>query len=114
MKVNEILELDLRIDGSKELLMKALKVIKPFSEIDGDVALEKIEKLLRLIQAKYQVEATIITYCRQEGYFSMPIEVKGQKVKYVYGLSIYELFSKAAIFLWSLLKSNKLRERCKD
>lgn len=113
MTTQDILELDFRDEKSHIIMQKALKLIGPFEKINGDIPLEKMEKLISLMKRKYDVDVPMILSSSSDGYYSMVINVNRGKAKYVYGLTMYELFSKASVLLWSLSRKNKLNKRYK-
>ena len=57
MKTKDIINLDCREDENKIKIQMALRKIKPFSKIDmeEEVSLDKLEKILRLLCNKYKI-----------------------------------------------------------
>lgn len=110
MTTNDLLELDCRQEENLEIIKQVLKKIEPLNDIE-EIPLEKLEKLIRSIKKKYMVDIPWILMCSKDGYYSMQIEIKGSATRYVYGITLYELFGKASILLWSMIKKEKIRKR---
>jgi len=113
MKASEIIKLDCTIAGNLDKLKAALIHIKPFEGHDpDDITVEKLEKVQRRIdklsgyhigyfmQTKYNDDrpnywhATILEHVHQES----------KCVDTVFGLSLFEVFAKATIAMWILMK----------
>lgn len=115
MTTDQILSLDMRDAESAEKLQKALKKIKPFSKEEGKVRLELIEKFLLKICRKYVLKIQYImpSMLTETMYYSLSVkrddthEWQGS----VYGMTIYEVFAKAAVLLYSKVKKENIPER---
>lgn len=110
MTTNDLLELDCRNAENLKTLKKALTKIDPLKDVE-DVQFEKLEKLINLFKKRYIVNIPMILSCSNDGYYSMSIEIKGKKSRWIYGITIYEAYAKASIFLWSMLKKGNLKKR---
>ena len=61
MKTIELLNLDCTKEENAEIIQKALKKIKPFSNIKGKVDLELLEKYISKVTVKYHIMIQWIT-----------------------------------------------------
>ena len=119
MKVEDILAIDCTKEEGKETLNKALYNIKQFAEYKESgkqVPLAKLEKLIDKICRKYYLATQYMWFSRlKENVTWYSVSIKkdddGEWLGAVYGVSIYELFAKVAIFLYSLIHSGKVKER---
>lgn len=122
MTTESLLALDCCEDGSKELLQKALRKMKPlerYADKDGDIPLEKLESLLKAMCRKYCVRMQYIIFSVNEnGMITYNMSVKRDDTHSwlgtVYGLDIYETFCKAAILIYSSVKKQEIPERSGD
>lgn len=121
MKTEEILNLDYREKESKETIQKVLRKIKPlsrYSEESGDVPLEAIEKLIRVLYQKYEITPQWMTMSLYESAVNVySIGVKTttdhQWLGTVYGMCLYEVFAKLAIKMYSEIKQGNIEQRTK-
>lgn len=121
MTTDQLLQLDCRVDENRRTLQKALRKIKPFSKVpDGkDVPLVKIEKMLRLMLNKYQVDVTWILVSHDDENMRYTISLRDDSKQdlrlsqTVYGITLYEVMCKAVICTWSMVKKGVLKERRK-
>lgn len=114
MKTEQILGLDFRKEENKEIIQKVLKQIKPLSKFsDGDVPLEAIEKIIKVMTNKYEITPQWMTISYSEdvlGNYSIGIKTttKHEWLGTVYGMCLYEVFAKLAIKMYSEVKSGKI------
>lgn len=118
MTTDQLLQLDCRVAENCRTIQKALRKMKPFSKVDmgEDVPLVKIEKMLRLMLSKYQVDITWIFVSHDDENMRYTISLRddggeGGLSQTVYGITLYEVMCKAAICIWSLAKRGILKER---
>lgn len=118
MKTKEILELDYSQSENKKIIQKALKKIKPFSKYeDEDVKMCKIEKFIGVAVKKYDLCVRDISFAGitidNKCIYSLHLinESKLQYFDTVYGCELYELIAKAAIYIYSLIKEEKVGKR---
>ena len=116
MTTNQILNLDCRKEENKEIIQKALKLIKPFRKYDENTNVKQsdLEKLIRIICLKYNIR---IHSLRAE-LFSNETEIIWKATlinesnlkmeQFIYGLSTYEVLAKICIKMHKMVKSNKL------
>ena len=110
MTTQQILNLDLRDEENKKIIQKVLKKIKPLSKCsDENVSLEKIEKTIMVMCKKYDFNFIIyVDKNAAEKALIYRVEIINnkllKKVERVYGITIYEALSKAAIKIYSEIK----------
>lgn len=117
MKTEDLLNLDLRNEGSSEIIQKALHRIKPFADDEGDVPLKKLEKFMAVMTKKYNFDMQWITLAVLKN--NMPfwrISFREGNPRYgwlgsVEGKDLYELMCKTCILIYSLIKSGKVQKR---
>lgn len=115
MKTNEILNLDCRKEENKEIIQKVLRKIKPLSKYpEGEqIPLEAIEKVVDAIVKKYEIVPQYMMMSYQESKSSLySISVKTTTdhswLGSVHGISLYEVFAKLTIKMYSEVKSGKV------
>lgn len=107
MTVNQVLQLDCREEENWDIIQEELKKIKPLSKCQGNVPFEKIEKLITVISKKYDMsikEFTPDVWSNSNGTIWRAIIINNKNLKViekVYGLSVYEVFAKSAIWMYS-------------
>lgn len=119
MTTDQLLQLDCRVAENRRTIQKALRKMRPFSKvaIDEDVPLVKIEKMLRLMLNKYQVDITWIFVSHDDENMRYTISLRddggegARPLQTVYGITLYEVMCKTAICIWSLVKKRILKER---
>lgn len=118
MKTDEILNLDYRKEEAKEIIQKVLRKIKPLSKFseEQDVPLEAIEKCIRVMSQKYDIVPQWVTMSLYESAVNIySIGVKTAKehqwLGNVYGMCLYEVFSKLAIKMYSEIKQGNIAVR---
>ncbi len=112
MTTKQILNLDYRKEESQEIIQRVLRQIKPLSRYSDEceIPLSAIEKAISVMCKKYPVQINgIYPDCsanEQHTIWKMVIaNSKNFKViDSVYGISMYELFAKAAICLYAEVK----------
>ena len=116
MKTKDLLELDFRKSESEKIMQSALRRVQPLSKLpEGRIPLGKLERLLFLFQVKYEVEVSNMTLSYSEDQPIYCLKSKGvlsdQANHAVYGITLYEVFSKAIVAIWSDIKSGKINKR---
>ena len=118
MKTEEILNLDYREKENQEIIQKVLRKIKPLSKysVEENVPLEAIEKLIRILCRKYEITPQWMGMSFHEpilGIYSVGIKTTTDHawLGNVYGISVYEVFAKMAIKIYSEVKSGNIPER---
>lgn len=120
MKTEYVLGLDYNEEESKSKIQKVLKQIKPLSKYsdEEDVPLVALEKLIRVVCNKYLVRIRNIQQDiwsnKNYNIWKCDVMVDGKmfdSVGTVYGTSIYELFAKIAILMYSEIKKERLKVR---
>lgn len=118
MKTSEILNLDYRKEENKEKIQKVLKKIKPLSKYSEEetVPIEAIEKLIRVLCQKYEITPQWMSMSFHEpviGIYSIGVKTTTDHkwLGNVYGMCLYEVFSKLAIKIFSEVKSGNIELR---
>ena len=121
MNTYDLLKLDCRKYENKCLIQRALKSIKPFSKTDEreEIPIDKIERFLSLCFEKYDIYFRYITcsYDRKSydviGYYNCEVEInvegKVKQMESIHASSIYELFCKIAIYVYSWIKKGSVK-----
>lgn len=119
MKVSEILELDYRYKENREMIQDKLKSMKPFSKYSDEeqVPVNKIEKFIGVAIRKYDLYVRDISFAciktNEENLYNMHIlkESDLTMIGIIYGCELYEIMAKAAIYIYALIKSEKVGKR---
>jgi hypothetical protein len=106
LKLNEIIQLDCRIESNKMQLRKALvKVIPSLAAVNPrELEVEDLEIIMKKIGKKYNVGlGYILPGPIAEGHYSFMLkEIKnGKHIGTVFAFSMFEGFAKAAIWLYT-------------
>lgn len=110
MTTNQIMELDCREEENREIIQKVLKKIGPLSKYSEEeqVPFEKVEKLVTVLSKRYNMRVRDfvpdVWSNSNESIWRATIINDDDLVtiKLVYGLSVYEVFAKAAICMYSV------------
>ena len=121
MKTEQILSLDYRKEETKEIIQKVLRKIKPlskYSEEYGDIPLEAIEKLIRVLFQKYEITPQWMSMSLHESAVNVyTIGVKTTTdhrwLGNVSGMCLYEVFAKLAIKMYSEIKQGNIEVKTK-
>jgi hypothetical protein len=112
MTTGEVLNLDYTKEENKKIIQKALRLIKPFKNesIDKNIEIEKLEKYIKLTLGKYNMILRIIIdrYANEKYlvYCSCIMDSQNLHIlRNIYSMSIYELYCKICIFIYSKIKS---------
>jgi hypothetical protein len=119
MTTESILNLDCSKEENLEIVKKALCKIQPlakYSNIDGRIPLEKIEKLIDKLCRKYHVHVQYMqpSHLKDEVlWYTVSIKRTDNHVwlGQCYGSSLYELWAKLAIKIYSDIKHLDIPER---
>lgn len=107
MNIEEILNLDCS-DGTDELI-EELTNIKPLRKAflrEGDIKIEYIEKVIRLIDKKYNFGIrSLVPDCGSNNnnivWRATILDYKSIKImKHIFGLTLYEVMAKVAIYMY--------------
>lgn len=117
MTINEILDLDCREEERNILIQKYLRKIKPLSKCKTieDIPIYKIEKVISILSKKYSMRVRDLTpdiwsNDKEVIWRSVVIDDRDLKQMHIiYGLSLYEIFAKTAIYMYSI--KDKIGER---
>lgn len=109
MKTSEILNLDCRQQDNCQIIQKVLRRIKPLSgDENEDVPLNKIEKLITLLSKKYVMSIKDFVpdiHSNSSGTIwraTIMNDTDFETLQAVHGLSLYEVFIKTAIYMYSI------------
>ena len=114
MKTDDILNLDYRKEENKKIIQRVLTKIKPLSKYsDETVPLDAIEKLIRVLCQKYEITPQWMTmsFCEPVlGIYSIGVKTTTNHkwLGNVYGMCLYEVFSKLAIKMYSEIKTRNI------
>ena len=119
LRVRDILQLDCREEENKEVIQNMLKKIKPFSKYENeDVEISKIEKFIGVATKKYDLYVRDIMFAsivtdNNEILYNLHLyrESDLQIICEIYGCELYELMAKTAIYIYALIKNEKVRKR---
>lgn len=109
MTTKDVLNLDCRVDKNKKIIQKVLKQIKPLSKYsdESEIPFEAIEKAITVMCKKYMLrirdfapdvlanDNNLIWRATLEN------ETNFKVLDVVYGITVYEVFAKAAIRLYA-------------
>ena len=113
MKTDQILHLDFRKPENQAIIQKALKKIKPFSDLKEEPTLRHFEKFISLVVHKYDITPQYIMYGQDEERnlilrISLKTKLKSEWIKTISGSCLYEVYSKAVIFIYSEIKKGNI------
>lgn len=118
MKTEQILNLDYRKEENKEIIQKVLRKIKPLSKFSDEeqIPLEAIEKLVRVLNHKYEITPQWMTISLDEQFttiYSIGVKTTTDHkwLGNVFGICLYEVFAKLAIKMYSEIKSGNIEVR---
>lgn len=114
-KLKEVIEGDFRIDGFEDEVQTWLRKIKPLAKrtpVNEKVKIDDIESLIHKICKKYQykIQWINLTIIKDEiPWYSVSIvdEKTHEWKKTLYGITIYELFSKVALYLYAATRESE-------
>lgn len=116
MKTSEILQLDCREVNNRQVIQKVLRKVKPLADSpEKNVPLPLIEKLITLLSKKYNMsirEFVPDVRSNSTGMIwraTITNDTDFQVLQTVHGLSVYEVFAKSAIYMYSMRE--KIDER---
>lgn len=105
----EILDLDCREAESNEIIQERLKKIKPLAKYKGveDVPIYKIEKVISVLSKNYNMRISnlvpdVWSNESETIWRSTIIDDRTLKMSVIYGLSLYEILAKTAIYMYSI------------
>ena len=119
MTTKEVLELDYREEENKKTIQKVLRKLKPLSKYseDEDIPLSAIEKAIKIMCSKYMIRVMSITpdiwVNKKSDVWRCHIinDSNLETIGFVFGISMYEIFAKTAILIYSEIKKERLKTR---
>lgn len=117
MTTKQILQLDCRNVANQKVIQKVLRQIKPLSRysVEEKVPFEAIEKAVNVMSKNYpmrvrEFSADPMSNRKDTIWQASLIDEKTlEEIGIAYGLSIYEVFAKTAILMYSKVKSGMKR-----
>lgn len=106
--MNQVLNLDYREEENKEVIQSYLKKIKPLAKCDGKVPLTKIERVITVLSKKYNMRVRDFVpdvWSNESEIIWKAVLIDDRnlnQVGVIYGLSLYEVFAKTAIYMYSI------------
>ena len=123
MKLSQVLNADMRQDGVEEELqrwMLKIPIIRKQTKDGEKVSFEIIEKVVIKLCQKYGIGMQWIMLSminfkgekRETPWYSMPFKTKTDHkwVKTIYGLTMYETYCKAALFLYAYTRGGEQKD----
>ena len=112
MTTNEVLQLDCRSEKNKKIIQKVLKQIKPLSKYsdEEDVPFCSIERAIAVMSKKYNVSIrelvpdSMSNECKTIWRANVVNDESIKTIGIAYGLSVYEVFAKTAILMYSAIR----------
>lgn len=112
MTTSQVLNLDCREKKNKEIIQKVLRQIKPLSRYsdEDDIPFAAIEKAIVVMCKKYMMRVNSLTpdvWSNNEHAIWrawLTNDTNLETIDIVYGISLYEIFAKIAIRLYSEVK----------
>lgn len=107
-KIMEIIQLDCREPKSVEIIQSELVRIKPFVKYqEKKVPIEELEKLISVLSSKYNVHIVYISVDTWSNenliiWRSAILNDNAFNTTIIYGASIYEVFAKSALYMYSI------------
>ena len=120
MKISELIKLDCREEKNVKEVDKVLRKIEPLAKkaVNGKIELESIEKLVWLMRTKYDTTISGLSSSNQDGsspYYVCSVSTfeKGMHLTsiHIYGCSLYDLWSKIAIYMWGMIQNGKVQKK---
>lgn len=110
MEVDKILQLDCREKENREKIQRVLKDIRPLSKYSDleIIPFEKVEKLVTVISKRYNMRVGYIVpdvWSNADNTIWRAVIINDTsctKMNTVCGLSVYEMFAKTAILMYSI------------
>lgn len=111
MTTNQILNLDFRVKENQEIIQKVLRQVKPLSKYsDEEIPFSALEKAITVMCKKYVLQIKDIMIDSRSNdtnliwRVTIANEVDLKVVEMIYGISLYEVFAKTVIKLYSEVK----------
>lgn len=104
--LNYLVDLDYREERSRKIIEAELKKIKPFKKFEHEIPFEALEKLIGVIQKKYNmfIREIVPDESANEKFMIWRCSIYDLKnlrlIRNVYGISMYELFCKVVLVMF--------------
>ena len=117
MTTKDVMNLDYRKEENRKIIQKVLRQIKPLSKYSDeyDIPFEAIEKAVTVMMKKYNLairELLPDVFSNESNIIwraTIVNSVNFKKVDIVCGITLYEVFAKVVIRLYSDVKSGKAK-----
>ena len=117
MTTNEVMNLDCRKEENRKIIQKVLRQIKPLSKYSDeyDIPFEAIEKAVVVMVKKYTLgirEFSPDVFSNESNLIwraTIINDINNKPIGTAYGITLYEVFAKAAIMLYSEIKKGKTK-----
>lgn len=117
MTTNQIMNLDCREESNCEVIQKCLRKIKPLAKCKPieDIPFYKIERVITVLSKKYNMrvrEFVPDVWSNEKETIWRAVIIDDRNLNQaglVYGISVYEVFAKTAIWMYSI--KDKVGER---
>lgn len=115
MTTKEVMNLDCRKEENRKIIQKVLRQIKPLSKYsdENDIPFEAIEKAVVVMVKKYSMrikEFSPDVFSNENNLIwsaTIVNDINFKTIDVVYGITLYEVFAKVAIRLYSEVKKGK-------
>lgn len=117
MKTEDLLYLDCRKKENANIIQKALRRLKPFlnEPIDEEIELNKLEKLIKVLITKYDIQPQWITFnvVEEKPYYTCSLKRSSNHslLGTIYGASIYEVYAKILIKMHYEIKTENVKKK---
>lgn len=117
MTIKELLDLDCRESESNEIIQEYLKKIKPLAKYKGveDVPIYKIEKVISVLSKNYNMRVRdfvpdVWSNESETIWRATVVDDRNLRMSIIYGLSLYEILAKTAIYMYSIREKISRRD----
>lgn len=117
MTIKELLDLDCRESESNEIIQGYLKKIKPLAKYKGveDVPIYKIEKVISVLSKNYNMRVRdfvpdVWSNESETIWRATVVDDRNLRMSIIYGLSLYEILAKTAIYMYSIREKISRRD----
>ena len=111
MTTNQVLQLDCRKEENKKVIQKVLKQIKPLSKYsdEEEIPFWAIEKAITVMSKKYNMRVRefvpeVWANKNETIWRATVIDESNLSITNVYGISLYEVFAKVAVQMYSMVR----------
>jgi len=115
LKLKEVLQLDLKKDGNKKILISELRKLPPFKDA-SEITLDLLDKVYLKCVDRYDVGFGYILFTKSkndEVYYSMMLKdlEENKHITTVYGIDLLEAYAKAIITIFAYIKQKQSEDK---